>query len=57
MIQEYPLYLDKLYFSLCGDYGNAWNGSNTKLKDFKSDIGAQLRLQAFSFYVPSKYIL
>lgn len=46
-----PLYLDKLYFSLYGDYGNAWNGSDTKLKDFKTDIGAQLRLQAFSFYV------
>ncbi|MFZ1321488.1 MAG: biopolymer transporter Tol [Ignavibacteria bacterium] len=46
-----PLYLDKLYFSLYGDYGNAWDGSDTKLNDFKADIGAQLRLQAFSFYV------
>ena len=46
-----PLYLDKLYFSLYGDYGNAWDGSNVKLDEFKSDIGAQLRLQAFSFYV------
>ncbi len=46
-----PLYLDKLYFSLYGDYGNAWNGSSAKLDEFKSDIGAQLRLQAFSFYV------
>lgn len=46
-----PLYLDKLYFSLYGDYGNAWNGDATKLDQFKTDIGAQLRLQAFSFYV------
>ncbi|HMS32546.1 MAG TPA: biopolymer transporter Tol [Ignavibacteria bacterium] len=46
-----PLYLDKLYFSLYGDYGNAWNGNAAKLNEFKSDIGAQLRLQAFSFYV------
>ncbi|MBS1517478.1 MAG: PD40 domain-containing protein [Bacteroidetes bacterium] len=46
-----PMYLDKLYFSLYGDFGNAWNGSDTKLSDFKKDIGAQLRLQAFSFYV------
>ncbi len=46
-----PLYLDKLYLSLYGDVGNAWDGKNTRLKDFKKDIGAQLRLQAFSFYV------
>jgi Tol biopolymer transport system component len=46
-----PLYLDKLYLSLYGDFGNAWDGSDVKLSDFKKDIGAQLRLQAFSFYV------
>ena len=46
-----PLYLDKLYFSIYGYYGNAWDGGNVKLNQFKSDIGAQLRLQAFSFYV------
>jgi Tol biopolymer transport system component len=46
-----PLYLDKLYFSIYGDYGNAWNGSDVTLDDFKKDIGAQLRLQAVSFYV------
>ncbi len=46
-----PLYLDKLYFSLYGDFGNAWYGNAAKLSDFKKDIGAQLRLQAFSFYV------
>ena len=46
-----PLYLDKLYFSLYGDIGNAWDGNNTQLKDFKKDVGAELRLQAFSYYV------
>jgi len=46
-----PLYLDKLYFSVYGDFGNAWDGNATKLSQFKSDIGAQLRLQAFSYYV------
>jgi hypothetical protein len=46
-----PLYLDKLYFSIYGDIGNAWNGSEVTLDDFKKDIGAQLRLQAVSFYV------
>ena len=46
-----PLYLDKLYFGIYGDYGNAWNGNEFDIKDFKKDIGAELRLQAFSFYV------
>ncbi|MBX7046181.1 MAG: biopolymer transporter Tol [Ignavibacteria bacterium] len=46
-----PFYLDKLYFSLYGDFGNAWDEQNTKLSDFKKDIGAELRLQAFSWYV------
>lgn len=47
-----PLYLDKLYFSVYGDIGNAWNGGeDIRASDFKRDIGAQLRLQAFSFYV------
>jgi outer membrane protein assembly factor BamA len=46
-----PLYFDKLYFSFFGDYGNAWNGKDVTLKDFKKDVGAELRLQAFSFYV------
>lgn len=46
-----PMYLDKLYLSFYGDYGNAWNGSDFNIREFKSDVGAQLRLQAFSFYV------
>ncbi|MCE1165946.1 MAG: hypothetical protein LWX07_11150, partial [Bacteroidetes bacterium] len=46
-----PLYLDKLYFSVFGDFGNAWYGSHTSFNDFKKDIGAELRLQAFSSYV------
>ena len=45
-----PLYLDKLYFSIYGDYGDAWDGNDITLKDFKKDMGAELRLQAFSFY-------
>jgi len=45
-----PLYLDKLYFSVYGDYGNAWDGNDFSFKHFKRDIGAELRLQAFSFY-------
>ncbi len=44
-------YFDKLYFSVYGDFGNAWYGKNTKIKDFKKDIGVELRLLAFSYYV------
>lgn len=46
-----PLYLDKLYLSVYGSFGNAWDGNNFKLGDFKKDIGTQLRLQAFTSYV------
>jgi len=46
-----PLYLDKLYLSLFADVGDAWNGSDKVIKDFKKDIGFELRLQAFSSYV------
>jgi len=31
-------YFDKLYFSVYGDYGNAWSTNATKLKDFKKDV-------------------
>ena len=44
-------YFDKLYFSVYGDAGNAWYGNNTKLKDFKKDVGFELRLLAYSYYV------
>ena len=46
-----PLYLDKLYFSLYGDIGNAWEENNFAVSDLKKDVGAELRLQAFSYYV------
>lgn len=51
-------YFDKVYFSLFGDMGNAWDGNATKLKDFKKDIGAELRLQTYSYYVyPTSFAL
>src|SRR5207244_4517145 len=43
-------YFDKMYFSVYGDAGDAWNGKAVKLKDFKKDVGAELRLQLFSWY-------
>lgn len=45
-----PLYFDKLYLSVFGDFGNAWDG-DIELSDFKKDVGAELRLQTTSFYI------
>lgn len=45
-----PLYFDKLYLSVFGDFGNAWDG-DVSLSDFKKDVGAELRLQTNSFYI------
>nr|HMT12393.1 biopolymer transporter Tol [Ignavibacteria bacterium] len=44
-------YFDKLYLSVYGDIGNAWYGKATKLKDAKKDIGLELRLLTYSYYV------
>lgn len=44
-------YFDKLYLSVYGDVGNAWNGNAAKLKDFKKDVGFELRLLSYSYYV------
>jgi len=45
-----PLYLDKLYFSVYGDIGDAWEESDFNIHNLKKDLGLELRLQAFSFY-------
>ncbi len=45
------LYFDKLFFSVSGDYGNAWNGNIPELNDFKKGIGAEVRLKMISFYL------
>ncbi|MCP5064144.1 MAG: biopolymer transporter Tol, partial [Ignavibacteriae bacterium] len=45
------LYLDKLFFSVHGDFGNAWNGEIPKLNEFKKGFGAELRLKMISFYL------
>lgn len=44
-------YFDKLYFSVYGDVGNAWYNKAVKPKDFKKDIGFELRLLTYSYYV------
>ena len=51
------LYFDKLYGSFFFDYGNAWM-SKTNIKDFKKDVGMELRLETYSFYMyPTRIFL
>jgi len=45
------LYLDKVYFSVYADYGNAWNGIFPNMKEFKKGIGGELRIKLNSFYI------
>lgn len=45
------LYIDKIFFSVYGDFGNAWNGDIPKLNKFKKGAGAELRIQLNSFYL------
>jgi hypothetical protein len=45
------LYFDKIYFSVHGDFGNAWNGVIPELNDFKKGAGAELRIKMISFYL------
>ncbi len=44
------LYFDRLYGSVFADIGDAWTGPLPTLRQFKTDLGAELRLQAFSWY-------
>ncbi len=46
-----PWYLDKIYFSVYGDYGNAWYEGYPDLSKFKKDVGAELRIKLVSFYI------
>lgn len=45
------IYLDKIYFSVYGDIGNAWNGNMPSLSDFKKGVGGELRIKMNSFYL------
>ncbi len=50
------LYFAKLYFGVFYDYGNAWSGKEIDWMDFKRDIGFQLRLDTFSYYLfPTRF--
>jgi Tol biopolymer transport system component len=45
------LYLDKIFFSVYGDLGDAWNGKVPGIKSFKKGAGAEVRFQLNSFYI------
>jgi outer membrane protein assembly factor BamA len=46
------LYVDKIFASVYGDFGNAWNQEDkTQLKDVKKGVGAEIRMEMSSFYL------
>ena len=45
------LYIDKIYMSVYGDFGNAWNGDMPALSEFKKGAGAEVRIKINSFYL------
>jgi len=45
------IYLDKIYFSIFGDYGNAWTGGGPIFPDFKKGAGLGVRIKLISFYM------
>ncbi|MCL4551641.1 MAG: biopolymer transporter Tol, partial [Bacteroidetes bacterium] len=45
------IYLDKVYFSVYGDLGNAWNGNMPSISNFKKGVGAEVRIKMNSFYL------
>jgi hypothetical protein len=45
------LYLDKVYMSVYGDVGSAWNGNLTGAVKFRKGVGAELRIKMNSFYL------
>ncbi len=46
------LYLDKIFFSVYGDIGNAWYGADIpNLNKFKKGAGAEIRFELNSFYL------
>ena len=51
----FHVYFDKLYGSVFFDAGKAWNGDRFDLDNLKRDVGAELRLDALSYYAfPTK---
>lgn len=45
------IYIDKVYMSVYGDFGNAWNGTIPSLSEFKKGAGFEFRIKLNSFYL------
>jgi Tol biopolymer transport system component len=45
------LYVDKIFFSINADIGNAWNGKIPSLSKFKKGFGTELRIKLNSYYL------
>lgn len=45
------LYFDKIYLSVHGDFGNAWNGDVPSFDTFKKGAGFEVRVKMNSFYL------
>ncbi len=45
------LYVDKVFLSVFGDIGNAWNGDIPAFDEFKKGAGAEVRVKMNSFYL------
>jgi len=45
------IYVDKIYLSVYGDFGNAWNGVMPAIGDFKKGMGFEFRIKMNSFYI------
>ncbi|GAB4374180.1 MAG: hypothetical protein Kow0042_18570 [Calditrichia bacterium] len=57
-LQVLNWYLDKIYLGAFYQYGNAWNKGTPDFDDFKADVGVQLRLETFSWYMfPTRIFL
>ncbi len=44
------IYFDKLYGAIFADWGDVWDEGMPVIRDFKKDVGVELRLESFSFY-------
>jgi hypothetical protein len=45
------IYIDKIFFSVFGDLGNAWNGKLPEFDSFKKGAGAEIRIGLNSYYL------
>ncbi len=45
------IYIDKIFLSVYGDLGNAWNGKLPEFDTFKKGAGAELRIAMNSYYL------